>query len=260
MKKNRMRKVGLILAALVILIGLVGLIWTPYDPDAMSITLKNAAPSLSHPFGNDNFGRDVLSRVMSGLSTTVLIAVCVVTIGAFFGTLIGAFTGYFGGILDEIVMRFNDTLTAFPMILLALIFVSVFGSGKYNVIAVLGVLFIPSFARVMRSEFVKQRNFDYVKNAKLIGAGTWSILFRHMLPNMRSALLPSITIGFNNAVLAEAGMSYLGLGVQPPEASLGRMISEAAGYLPTAPWIAVFPGVVMVLLIYSFHLIGGDGK
>lgn len=256
MKKSQW--IGILLVSVLLIFAFVGLVWTPYNPDAMNIQLKNASPTLLHPFGNDNFGRDVFSRVMKGLSTTVVISTSVVAIGAVFGTLIGAVTGYAGGLVDDIVMRINDAVTAFPSILLALVFVSIFGSGKYHIILALGILFIPSFARVMRSEFIKQRQLDYVKNAKILGAGSCSILFRHMLPNMLATLIPTITIGFNNAVLAEAGMSFLGLGVQPPEASLGRMISEASGYLKIAPWTAIFPGIIMVVLVYSFSLIGGD--
>ena len=250
------RKAGIILTAILALVAVVGLFWTPYDPEAMSITLKNGAPTLLHPFGTDNYGRDVLSRVMAGLSTTFFISISVVGIGTAVGTIIGALTGYFGGIFDEIIMRINDTLTAFPSILLALILVSVMGSGKWNVIIALGILFIPSFARIMRSEFLKQRELEYVKNAKIMGAGWGRIIFVHMLPNTLATLIPCIIVGFNNAVLAEAGMSYMGLGVQPPEASLGRMIAEAQGYLVLAPWTALAPGLVMILMIFACSLIG----
>lgn len=250
------RKIEWFFLGVLLITSILGLFWTPYPSEEMNLTLKNAAPSLLHPFGNDTLGRDVLSRIMKGMSASVLISSAIVVIGVVFGSLIGAVTGYFGGWIDEIVMRINDSLTAFPSILLALIFVSVFGSGKYNVILALGILFIPSFARVVRSEFIKQRELDYVKNAKILGAGTVSILVRHMLPNMLSTLLPAVTIGFNNAMLAEAGMSYLGLGVQPPEASLGRMIAEASGYLGIAPWTAIFPGAIMVLIIYTVNSIG----
>ncbi|MBP3703650.1 MAG: ABC transporter permease [Lachnospiraceae bacterium] len=254
--KTGRRKIGLILAAVLALIAVIGLFWTPYDPEAMSIVLKNGAPSFAHPFGTDNYGRDVLSRVMAGLSTTFLISASVVIIGAFLGTVIGLVTGYFGGLFDEIIMRVNDTLTAFPSILLALIFVSIMGSGKWNIILALGLLFIPSFARIMRGEVLKQKELEYVKNAKLMGAGFIRIIFVHILPNTKATLLPCILVGFNNAVLAEAGMSYLGLGVQPPEASLGRMIAEAQGYLLLAPWTALAPGIIVILMIFACSLAG----
>ncbi len=250
------RKIWFCLLIVLFVTSIVGLVWTPYPPEEMNLSLKNAAPCLSHPFGNDYFGRDILSRVMAGLSTSIQISAAVVAIGAVFGSIIGAVTGYLGGWLDEVFMRINDSILVFPSILLALIFVAVFGTGKFNIIIVLGVLFIPSFARVMRSDFVKQRSLDYVRNAKIMGAGTMSVLFRHMLPNMKSTLIPCLVIGFNNAMLAEAGMSFLGLGVQPPEASLGRMISESSGYLVLTPWAAVIPGLVMAFLIYAVSMVG----
>ncbi|QHQ63604.1 ABC transporter permease subunit [Anaerocolumna sedimenticola] len=221
----------------------------------MDGAVKNLAPNLAHPFGTDNFGRDILSRVMSGAKTTFFVAVSTVAIGAMAGTFIGALTGYYGGILDEILMRINDGLTSFPSILLALVFVSIIGPGKYNVIFALGIIFIPSFARVVRSEYISFKQMDFVKNARLMGAGNFRIMFVHILPNTKLILLSSVTIGFNNAVLAEAGMSYLQLGVQPPDASLGRMLSEAQTYLFNAPWYALAPGLMIVLTVLGFSLI-----
>ena len=249
--------VGCIITCTVILFVLIGLFYTPYDPNKMNAALKNTAPSLTHLFGTDNFGRDILSRVMDGAGTTFFIAVATVGIGALFGTILGAITGYFGGLVDEILMRINDGITSFPSILLALVFVSIFGTGTYNIVLALGVIFIPSFARVVRSEFIVFREMDFVKNAKLIGAGNLRIMFVHILPNTKPILLSAIMIGFNNAVLAEAGLSYLGLGVQPPDASLGRMLSEAQAYLFHAPWYAMAPGIMIVLTVLGVNLMSG---
>ena len=142
--------------------------------------------------------------------------------------------------------------------MLALVFISILGPGKYNVILALGVVFIPSFARMTRSEFISQREMDYVKSARLMGASHLRIMFIHILPNTLPTVLATAAIGFNNAVLAEAGMSYLGIGVQPPDASLGRMLSESQAYLATAPWCALFPGVAVILLALGFSLLS-DG-
>lgn len=188
----------------------------------------------------------------------MLVAAGTVFIGTFFGIIMGALTGYYGGIIDEILMRINDAIFAFPSILLALLFISLFGSGKYNVILALGIAFVPSFARIVRSEFIKCKNMDYVKNAKLQGASDFRIMFVHILPNTVTVLLSAIMIGFNNAVLAEAGMSFLGIGVQPPDASLGRMLSEAQSYLFRAPAYAIFPGVIIILMVLGFSLLS-DG-
>ena len=186
---------------------------------------------------------------------TFLVGAASIAIGAGIGIFVGALTGYFGGPLDELLMRVNDGLASFPSVLLALVLVSVFGSGKYMIIVALGIVFIPSFARVARSEFIAQKERDYVKNAKLMGAGPCRIMFVHILPNTRGILLSAITIGFNNAVLAEAGLSYLGIGTQPTDVSLGRMLAEAQGYLMKAPWFALAPGLTIVLTVLGFSLI-----
>lgn len=246
---------GIVLVTLVLTLVAVGLFWTPYEPTAISAALKNKAPSLAHPFGTDYMGRDILSRVMDGAGTTFFISISTVLIGMTAGTIIGALTGYYGGIVDEILMRLNDTLTSFPSILLALVLVSIIGTGKYNIILALGIIFIPSFARVVRSEFLVQKELDYVKNAKLLGAGNLRIMLVHILPNTRPILLSTLTIGLNNAILAEAGMSYLSLGVQPPDASLGRMLSEAQAYLLSAPWFVLAPGLMIVFSVLGFSLI-----
>lgn len=255
-KKNYNLILGCILTGLVVVFVLVGLVYTPYDPEAMDSSLRLAGVSLAHPMGCDNFGRDILSRVMKGSGTTLFVALGTVAIGTVAGTLIGALTGYFGGIADEILMRIIDALFAFPSILLALVFVSLFGSGKYNVMLALGIAFIPSFARIVRSEFIRCKNMDYVKLARLAGAGHLRVMFVHILPNTLSVLVSAVMIGFNNAVLAEAGMSYLGIGVQPPDASLGRMLSEAQTYLFSAPGCALFPGIVIIIMVLGFSLLG----
>lgn len=246
---------GIILVSFPLLLVVVGFFYTPYDPNAMDITAKNSAPSLVHLFGTDYMGRDILSRVMEGARTTFFIGIAIVAIGAVVGIIVGALTGYYGGILDEILMRFNDSLTSFPSILLALVFVSIIGAGKYNIILALGIIFIPSFTRIVRSEFIVQKQMDYVKNAKLMGVGDLRLMFVHILPNTTPILISAITVGFNNAVLAEAGMSYLSLGVQPPDASLGRMLSEAQTYLFNAPWFAIAPGVIIVITVLGFSLL-----
>lgn len=246
---------GCVLIALVILLMVIGLIHMPYNPNKMNSSVRSTAPNLKHLFGTDNFGRDILSRVMEGTKTTFIVAFLTVLIGAGVGTIIGALTGYYGGLVDEILMRVNDGVNSFPSVLLALVFVSIFGGGTIQLILVLGVVFIPSFARVVRSEYIVLRHMDFVKNAKLMGASDARVIFVHMLPNIKGILISAITIGFNNAVLAEAGMSFLSLGVQPPNASLGRMLSEAQSYLLSAPWCAIFPGTIIVMLVLGFSLI-----
>jgi len=247
---------GCIITGILLALILLGAVWTPYDPTAMSGSEKLMGPSFAHLFGTDNFGRDIFSRVLKGAGVTALVAVGTVVIGAVCGTLIGALTGYFGGAVDELLMRFNDTITAFPSILLALVCVTVFGSGKYQVLLVLGIVFIPSFARIARTAFSSLRDASFVQSARLMGATPARILFVHILPNTLHVLLPAVTIGFNNAVLAEASMSFLGLCGQPPDASLGALLSEAQGMLASAPWYALCSGGVIVGLIFGVGLIG----
>ena len=256
-------RVGAVITGFMLFMILLGLIWTPYDPNAMNGAEKMAAPTLRHLLGTDNFGRDIFSRVLQGTGATFLIALGSVAIGLTAGLVVGGLTGWYGGWVDELLMRLNDSITAFPSLLLALVLIAVFDTGKYNIILALGVLFIPTFARIVRMEVARQKALDYVKNAKLMGVKSMRILFVHIMPNTLPVLLSTIAISFNNAVLAEASMSYLGLGVQPPDPSLGRMLNEAQAYLLRAPWYAVSTGLAIILLVLGFGLLseglGGDG-
>ena len=226
---------GLVITVLMIAVTVIGIFWTPYAPTAMKYG-RFQPPSWQHLFGTDNFGRDIFSRVLKGTGTTLAIALSTV---------------------DEALMRLNDALTAFPSFLLALLIVSLVGPGKkYSVVLALGLVFIPSFARVMRAEFASLRGRYFVTEARLMGAGNARILFVHLLPNTIRTLLPAFTIGFNNAVLAEASMSFLGIGVTPPDASLGYMLSEAQSMLKAGPWYAVSTGLTIVLLVFGVGLIG----
>lgn len=245
---------GAISAAMTALI-VLGYFWTPWDPNAME-SKKFLSPSWEHLLGTDNFGRDIFSRVLEGAGTSFLIAVCVVLIGCVCGILIGSLCGYFGGLPDLILTRVCDSITAFPSILLALVIITVTGSGTYNIVIALGILFIPSFARIVRGEFARCREQNYIKSARLMGVGTGRILFAHIMPNTVPVLLSAITIGFNNAILSEASMSFLGLGIQPPYASLGSMLSDSQTYLKSAPWYALGTGGAIILLVLGFSLLG----
>ena len=249
-------RIGLVMSIFMLGLSVVGFFWTPFPPDQMDGSLRLAAPHFPHIFGTDQFGRDVFSRVLIGAGNTLVVALGTIAIGGGIGTLLGAVTGYFGGWVDEILMRVNDALIAFPSILLALVIISLTGSGRTQVIVALGIAFIPSFARVVRGEFMRVKDEDYVTSAKLMKVPTIRLMFIHILPNMIPVLLSAIMIGFNNAVLAEAGMSYLGIGVQPPDASLGRMLSESQQFLFGAPWNVIFPGIFIILLVLGLGLLG----
>lgn len=246
---------GIVIMSVMLLLALISIFHTPYPINGISSDERLLDPSFRHIFGTDNLGRDVFSRTMVGIRTSLLAATGIVAIGAFFGLIIGALTGYFGGIADEIIMRINDGLASFPSILLAMVCVAVFGAGTLTVVFVLGVLFIPSFARVVRSEYIREKEKDYVKNIRLHGATAPRIMFRHILPNITESFFSAIAIGINNAILAESGLSYLGLGVQPPTPSLGRMMSEGQTYILKAGWICIYPGLMIMLIVMATSLI-----
>ena len=248
-------KAGLAITAVIVIIAVIGCFATPYPSTEMNMSSKFSAPSAAHIMGCDNYGRDIFSRVMEGIRNTLFIALGTVAIGTFFGVILGAVCGYFGGTVDNVLMRINDVMFSFPSILLALVIVSILGTGSFNVVIALGIAFIPSIARIVRAEYKKNIALDYVQSAALFGAGHMRIIFVHILPNILPVLLSAVMIGFNNAVLAEAGLSYLGIGVQPPEASLGRMLSEAQSYMFTAPWYAIFPGLAIAVMVLGFALV-----
>ena len=253
--RNSWFYIGAAIAAVITLLVIIGIFWTPCSPTAMDGQAKMQAPSWAHLMGTDKFGRDIFSRVLKGAGTSFMVSFAVVVIGGVFGTLIGAFCGYFGGVADAILTRVCDTITAFPAVLLALVVISIVGGGTYNIIIVLGILFIPSFARIVRAEFAMARNASYVQSARLMGAGNMRIMFRHILPNTFSVLLPTFTIGFNNAILSEASMSFLGIGITPPGISLGLMLNDAQTYIGNAPWYALCSGFTIVLIILGFSFL-----
>jgi peptide/nickel transport system permease protein len=247
---------GLAITVIIVLIMIIDLFYTPYDPNKMNVTERFNSPSLTHILGTDNFGRDIFSRIVDGTKTTFFVAISTVSFGVFFGVIFGAIAGYTGGLIDEIIMRISDTLMAFPGILLALVIVAVLGQGKYQIVLALGIIFTPSFARITRSEFLKVKEQEFVKSAKVFGASSFRIMFVHILPNIYPSLLSAITLGFSNAILSEAAISFLGLGVQPPDPSWGRMLSEAQAYLFNAPWYAIAPGTIIVITVLGFNFIG----
>lgn len=254
-KINGFLLAGLIMTGITLILALLSIVWTPYDTTKMNAALKFHAPYISHIFGTDNFGRDIFSRVMKGTGTTISISISVVLISSLAGIVLGAFSGYFGGIIDEIIMRLTDALNGFPSILLALVMITLLGDGRKNLVLALGIAFTPSYIRIVRSEFIRLRDADYIVRARMMGVGKLRILFVHILPNIFSVFWVSVLIGFNNAILAESGMSYLGIGVKPPDASLGMMLSDAQGYLQNASWYALAPGLSIVFIVLGMALL-----
>lgn len=234
---------------------LVSFFYTPHDVNAMNIPEKLRGPGGSYIFGTDEFGRDIFSRIMKGTQTAFAVGLLTVAIGTVFGILIGGIAGYIGGWIDEIFMRTMDALMAFPGIILALMLVAVFGPGITNTAIALGIIAIPAIARIARSGFVQQRDSEYVLAAKLIGVKPYSIMFRHILPNISSQIIVAATVTFATAMLAEAALSYLGLGVQPPNPSWGRMLKDSQAYLIGAPWYTYAPGGAITILVLGLYML-----
>ncbi|MGB8455235.1 MAG: ABC transporter permease [Anaerocolumna sp.] len=222
----------------------------------MQVGIRFLGPSPQHLFGTDNFGRDILVRIVSAIWKTLNVAVLTVVIGACVGFILGAIAGWFGGFVDEIIMRGCDIITAFPWLLLALVIITALGTSNRNIVIALGSVFIPSYTRVNRSCYMRLKNAEYVNSARMAGAGTIRILIVHILPNISTELLSQITVGFANAILSEAALSFLGLGIQPPDPSLGRMLSEAQEYLFKAPWMAIMPGLTIIVIVLAFNYLG----
>ena len=247
---------GSCMIGLMLLIMVVGFFYLPYDPDAMDTPNKLQFFSAAHPLGTDQFGRDILSRIMEGTRVSFLVGALTVVLGLIVGGTIGSIAGYYGGKIDEVIMKLIDTQMAFPGVLLALMLIAVFGNSLQNLILALGVMSIPRFARISRSGFIKYRDAEFIKAARSRGAGDGRIIFRHILPNIVPELIVTSSLGFAGAVMSEAGLSYLGLGIQPPTPSFGKMLSEAQAEILQAGWYVLVPAVAITLLVMGFNLIG----
>ncbi len=246
---------GVILLGIVVAAFVVSLFWTPFDPNATNAGAKFIKPCLEHPFGTDNFGRDLLSRVMSASKYTIYISVAGVAIALILGTIAGIPAGYFGGYTDKGIMLLGNSIMCFPGILLALVAVAVFGTSVTNVIWALGLVFAPTFARVCRLGTMEIKELDYITHARVMGVKPVRIMTLHIFPNLVSQLLPATVIGLANMTLFESGMSYLGLGVQPPDASFGKLLSDAQAYFRVAPWLVIFPAMMLVFYILGLYFI-----
>lgn len=248
--------IGLCMVGLMVLVMVVGFFYMPYDPDAMDTENELQFFSAAHPLGTDQFGRDVLSRIMQGARVSFLVGALTVVFGLVVGGAVGAVAGYYGGKVDEVIMKLIDTQMAFPGVLLALMLIAVFGNSIQNLILALGVMSIPRFARITRSGSIKYRDAEFIRAARSRGAGDGRIIFRHILPNIVPELIVTSSLGFAGAVMSEAGLSYLGLGIQPPTPSFGKMLSEAQGEILQAGWYVLVPAAAITLLVMGFNLIG----
>ncbi|MDR2700867.1 MAG: ABC transporter permease [Spirochaetaceae bacterium] len=255
MRTNALR-IGAAIGVIIVTMSLLSLIWVPYNYNRMDHSKRLTPPSAGHLLGTDNFGRDIFSRIMAGGRNSLLLAICTVTGAAAVGSLLGLLAGYLGGITGEIIMRIIDTLNSFPGIVLALLLVAVMDNSQFSLFFALLILFTPSYTRVMRTGALRYKNASFIQAEKILGAGFFFFFFIHILTNLAPSLLSASVLGLSNAILAEAAMSYLGMGIQPPEPSWGRMLFEAQAWFFNAPWCAIAPGVFIMLTVIAFHLLG----
>jgi len=250
--------IGLAITLALVATAALSLVYTPRDPLEMSIIGRLQGPTGAHPLGTDQFGRDLLSRIMTGAVTSILVGVIAVGIGMGIGVLFGMLSGYFGGWLDETFMRLMDAVQGFPAILSALLMAAVFRPSLGVSMVAIGVAFLPVFARLTRASFLEFRDREFVLAARALGAGDAALIARHILPNTLPPLIVQATISFPVAILAEAALSYLGLGTQPPQPSWGLMLKESQAFLGMNPWYAVFPGGAIAITVLGLNLLG-DG-
>jgi peptide/nickel transport system permease protein len=253
-----MFRVGLIIVATALLAALIGPSLAPFDASAQTLALRLDPPSSAHLFGLDELGRDILVRVLAGARISFFVGLTVVTVSAAIGTLLGAIAGYFGGWLDDAISRVIDVLLAFPGLLLAIALVAVLGPSLINVLFALTVIGWVSYARLVRGQVLRAREFEYVQAARALGAGTPRVLWQHVIPTAIPAIVVQATLGMAGAIIGEASLSFLGLGVQPPTPSWGTMLNGGRAHILDAPHLTIFPGLAIALLVLGFNFLG-DG-
>ena len=251
--------VGSICVLFVFLLAIVSFFWTPYDVTSLEISNRFITPSYNHFLGTDHFGRDILSMIMVGTQTSIAVAMVAVGIGILFGLPLGLIAAAKRGtFFDDLVMRFNDLIFAFPALIIAILITAVLGPGAFNAIIAIGIFNIPVFARVARGAALTQWSKEYILAAQVSGKGTILISIEHIIPNILNLLIVQATIQFSLGILAEAALSYVGLGAQPPIPSLGRMLADSQTMISIAPHMAIFPGLFIVITVLGLNLMG-DG-
>jgi len=255
-KLNYELKFGAALGLVIVVMSLLSFFWVPYNYNSIDHNSRLLPPDTKHLMGTDNFGRDIFSRIMAGGRNSLLLAICTVVGAATAGGILGLTAGFLGGVTDEIVTRIIDTISSFPGIVLALLLIAVMDNSQFSLFAALLILFTPSFTRVMRAGAMQYRNAPFVQAERILGAGFFRMTIIHILPNIAPSLFSACILGLSNAILAEAAMSYLGLGIQPPNPSWGRMLYESQTWFFNAPWCALAPGLSILLTVLAFHLTG----
>ncbi len=258
LRRHRLGMFGATIVVILIFTAIFGPYLAPYDPNEIDFSVRFSGPTLAHPLGTDDFGRDTLSRIMHGARVSLQVGIIAVSIAATAGTLLGLVAGYAGRIIDEVIMRAMDILFAFPAILLAIAILAALGKGITNAMIAIGIVYIPIFARIARGAVLSVRGEEFVESARAIGARDTRILFRHIFPNSLAPLIVEVTLSLAFAILAEAALSFFGLGTQPPDPSWGRMLSEGRAYFRQSAWMGIFPGLAIMLTVMGFNFLG-DG-
>ena len=253
--KNKLAIFGLSVLCFFVLVAIIAPLIAPYNPSEI-VESETLAPSWQHPFGTDDLGRDILSRALYGARISLTVGLVAVSISVLIGTLMGALAGYYGGLADGIIMRFVDVMLSFPSIFLILAIQTMLTPNIYNVMIVIGVTSWMGVARLVRGEYLKIRELQYVEAAKAIGCSDWRIIFRHILPNAQAPIIVAATLGMAGAILTESALSFLGMGVQPPMSSWGNMLMDAQAYMLDAPWMAVIPGLLILITVLSLYFVG----
>jgi peptide/nickel transport system permease protein len=255
-KKNRLGVGGLVIIVIVFLIAISAPFLSPYDPGKTDVSLKLKSPSFQHYLGTDQLGRDVFSRMLYGSQISLSVGFVAVGISILIGILVGAMAGYKGGWVDSLLMRFVDIMLSFPSFFLILTVVAILRPNIYNVMIVIGITSWEGTARFVRAEFLSLRERDYVQAARALGVKDRRIIFRHILPNALAPVFVTASLGVASAILIEAGLSFLGFGVQPPAPSWGNILTEGRTYIFDAWWLTVFPGLAILITVLSFNLFG----
>lgn len=258
LRSQRLAMVGMIIVGFFLILAVLGPHIAPYDPLKQAIRERFAPPSHAHLLGQDEFGRDILSRLLNGAWISCEVGVISVALSGICGVLIGLVAGYWGGWLDTALALAMDVLYAFPGLLLAIALIAILGNALHNVFIAIAITSIPTFMRIVRGSVLSVRQTPYIEAATALGVPTRSIIFRHIFPNVTPPLIVHSSLTFAYAVLAEASLAYLGLGNKPPSPSWGSMLNSSYGFLETAPWVSIFPGVAIALTVLGFNLFG-DG-
>lgn len=256
--RHRLAMFGAVILLITVFMAVLGPRLLMYDPNAMDFTARFAPPSISHPFGTDDFGRDIFTRIVYGAHVSLEVGIIAVSLAAVVGSLLGMVAGYGNRIADEIIMRLMDVLYAFPAILLAIAILAALGKGVGNAMIAIGIVYIPIFARIARGSVLSIRNEEFILAARALGAGGNRILFRHIMPNILSPIIVETTLSLAFAILAEASLSFFGLGTQAPDPSWGRMLSEGRSYFRQSVWMGIFPGLAIMFMVMGFNFLG-DG-